>query len=78
MAARVQGANYRQIADQLEVSVSTAFEDVAAELMAVCTKTRGDAEHLRALLMERLEFFASRPQGRGDEGGPVVLSGVES
>ena len=56
MAASVQGANYRQIADQLEVSVSTAFEDVTAELMAVCTKTHGDAEHLRALLMERSDF----------------------
>ncbi len=56
MAARVQGGTYRQIADELDVSVFTAHEDVNAELLAVCTKTRGDTEQLRSLILERSDF----------------------
>ncbi|MCH7750466.1 MAG: hypothetical protein IH939_20490 [Acidobacteria bacterium] len=56
MALRVQGGTYRQIADALDVSVFTAHEDVNAELLAVCTKTRGDTEQLRALILERSDF----------------------
>ena len=55
-AARVQGANYRQICTENECSIGTAHEDVVAELMTVCQKTRADAEELRALLFERSDF----------------------
>ena len=56
MAARVQGGTYRQIADELDVSVFTAHEDVNAELLAVCTTTRADAEQMRSLILERSDF----------------------
>ncbi len=55
MAARVEGANYRQIANQLNVSVGTAFDDVAAELEAVCQSTAQEAERLRDLELERMD-----------------------
>ena len=56
LTARAQGANYRQIAKELGVSVGTAHEDVIAELSAVCIRTKEKAIELRALLMERADF----------------------
>ena len=56
VALRLQGETYRQIADELDVSLFTAHEDVNAELMAVCQETRADTEHMRTLILERSDF----------------------
>ena len=56
MAARVQGESYRQIAEENGVSVSTAHEDVVAELAMVCASTRAKAKELRDILMERCDL----------------------
>ena len=56
ITARIQGGTYRQIATENECSVGTAFEDVAAELAAICKSTRLEAEHLRALALERCDL----------------------
>ena len=56
LAARVEGANFRQIADENNVSVGTAYEDVAAEMTAVCARTRLEAELLRDLALERCDL----------------------
>ena len=54
---RIQGASFRQIADQLEVSIGTAFDDVAAELEAVCQTSREEATRLRELELERADLI---------------------
>ncbi len=56
MDARVQGASYRQIAAENKCSVSTAHDDIAAELMAVAGQTRLDAEQLRDMELERCDL----------------------
>ena len=55
MAARGQGANFRQIAAQCGVSVRTAWKDVNAELQAVVTTTRAEAARQRDLELERAD-----------------------
>ncbi len=81
MAARVQGATYRTIAEQNKCSVSTAYDDIVAELTAVCAKTRLDAELLRDLALERCDLVRRGFRSgviKGDApAGRVFLRAVE-
>lgn len=63
---RKAGATYRQIADRLGVSISTAYDDIRDALAEI---TREPAETLLALELERLDGMwlgISRAANRGD------------
>ena len=56
LEGRAQGGTIRQIAHELDCSVGTISEDIAAELTAVCQLTKLAAEHVRQLELERSEL----------------------
>jgi hypothetical protein len=76
----IAGASYRQIAAQTGVSLSTAYDDVQAELGAL-DKCRGEqAERLRDLSLKRLDKWtlALTPKAQqGDERAVRVLVQIE-
>ena len=55
MLARSNGATMRQIAGELNVSVSTIHEDVSAELLALRDRTKSRTEDLRDLEVMRMD-----------------------
>ncbi len=81
MAARVQGATFRQIADELNCSIATAYEDIAAELAGVNERTRQSTEEYRTLELARCDLILrGYKQGviKGDPpSGRVFLKAVE-
>jgi hypothetical protein len=52
---RKAGASYRQIAQQLNVGVNTAWADVNAELMELRAQTTADAEAVREMELQRCD-----------------------
>jgi hypothetical protein len=52
---RKAGASYRQIAQQLNVSVNTAWADVNAELLELRQQTTADAEAVREMELQRCD-----------------------
>lgn len=81
MAARVQGATFRQIADELDCSIATAYEDIAAELAGINERTRQSTEEYRTLELARCDLILrGYKQGviKGDPpSGRVFLKAVE-
>lgn len=56
MSARVQGATIRQIADENECSIGTAYEDIAAELAGATERLKHSAEEFRTLELARCDL----------------------
>jgi hypothetical protein len=52
---RRAGASYRAIAQQLSVSLATAYDDVNAELMELREQTKADAEAVREIELHRCD-----------------------
>lgn len=52
---RKAGASYRQIAQQLGVSLNTAWADVNAELIELREQTKGDAVEVRDIELQRCD-----------------------
>jgi hypothetical protein len=52
---RKAGASYRQIAQQLSVSLNTAWADVTAELLELREQTKADAQEVRDLELQRCD-----------------------
>jgi hypothetical protein len=73
---RIGGATYRQIAAQLDVSESTAYEDVQDELGRLDTVATKKAERLRELEARRLDVLtlALSPGIRAGEPRAIVAA----
>ena len=56
---RKEGHSYRDIADLLNCSVSTAFTDVQKALEEIRQQTKEDIETIRSLELERLDMMLS-------------------
>lgn len=56
---RKEGHSYRDIADLLNCSVSTAFTDVQKALEEIRKQTKEDIETIRSLELERLDMMLS-------------------
>ena len=52
---RINGANYRQIAAELSVSIQTVSNDINGELDRLKKATAGEAERLRDIELHRLD-----------------------
>lgn len=52
---RKAGASYRQIAQQMAVSLNTAYADVQAELLELREQTKSDAVEVRELELQRCD-----------------------
>ncbi len=52
---RKAGASYRQIAQQLSVSLNTAWADVNAELLELREQTKADATEVRDMELQRCD-----------------------
>lgn len=68
LTARAAGASYRQIAEQLQVSVGTAHEDVVAELQVVSEASRQTAAELRDLELSRIDRIIGALDAKVAEG----------
>lgn len=84
LALRLQGGSYRQIAEQLRknpavpdtYSVSTAYEDVMAELRRLNTRNAELADETRRLELERLDQLHARYWGKALAGDLICLDRV--
>lgn len=75
---RKAGASYRQIAQQLEVDVATAWDDVQAEMADLRTLTVKLAEDVRTLELQRLDRWQAKLETHGLMNGDhrAVLAAV--
>ncbi len=71
---RVAGKSYRAIADQLGVSVHTAWDDVAAELNELRDQTHEDVTAVREMEIERCDQLWTWLRPRLERGDPQAVA----
>lgn len=65
---RIQGKTYQQIGDALGVTLPRAYQLVSERLATLETKTKEDAEKVRQLEVERLDFLLEKMMEQAADG----------